>query len=963
MALIPCFSHTTDPELIKKLGGLKDLSEDEQRTAGKKMVMDYHKQLHGELNDLRDKSGLAKLAYKAPKDNTDKINYIKSQPEGPVGGISHNIREAKAGERGSPPEERGEVRSRQQLVDRGKELLKNGANPDEVIAQFHADNKKISSDTVGVVRAKLEELQLATFRAKKAFGEDSPQFKEAKAAEDSFAVASKPMQTAWSEIGLTQQGQTDLTTGDVSDSERMEQIITTARPGERFTNNEREKAEKLSGDVKKTSSDVEKAERKVKKALGGDKEEAETPKKTFAEMAKSAADKFRKLKTEPFQFRDSDGNVIDVHTMGVTWNDLVELGAKAIEKTGKIADGLSAVLDHLKDNDWYNKLSAPDKKAFQDQLSDHYGDIAEADQKASDEAAIGRIGKLQQELKDLQDRKEKVKTPKDRSDMTAQEQVLKDRITAEKKAWTAEKQNEAISQKKLALEFAKKRSTTFTPAEAKKIWGYAKKNYINTGNALNFDDMVQKMSGELGLTPNQIREAIASPKSKLREITDEMYTARRKQAQAVQKAKDWVEQQKMPWVKRTAEAIPRAFFEEKIFGHGTVGMITHAGTDSFNPRYWSIYYPHFIKQFGAAFGGDAAYEKMLTDLQKDPMFTPALRMGLVVDPKQISSEGEYVGIKSIFNRFKIAGERGFNVLKVYRLAKFKSEWNSLPDALKTEDMGQRIADMVNHSTGTISGKIHPAVNTFIFAPKLEASRWARIINEPLQAGKTLAKMIGGSATPEEIQALKIFSKNAGAMMATYLGMLAANQGLLKATGSKDSVNFIHPHDDDWLKFKAGGRTLDIAGGMIGTMRFASQLIHESYRIYAHGIKKEKDNPEGADISLTGRRVVQKLSPLATTFHDIFISGTDANGNALPFSKVKPAPWGHKMQPNAKGFLEYLLTDQAPIPVAEMAKTMFDGMREKKAPPSTIENFANGTLSFLVAGGTGVQMHEEHKKKK
>lgn len=106
------------------------------------------------------------------------------------------------------------------------------------------------------------------------------------------------------------------------------------------------------------------------------KAEFKSRRPSFESKAKVAADRLRGLKTKPFVFKDSTGNIIEVHTMGITWNDLIEAGAKAIEISGKIADGVAAALSKIKNTDWYKKFSEQDKIAFEKQLEQHFKDIS-----------------------------------------------------------------------------------------------------------------------------------------------------------------------------------------------------------------------------------------------------------------------------------------------------------------------------------------------------------------------------------------------------------------------------------------------------------------------------------------------------------------------------------------------------------------------------------------------------------
>jgi hypothetical protein len=89
----------------------------------------------------------------------------------------------------------------------------------------------------------------------------------------------------------------------------------------------------------------------------------------YTKKAKEVADNFRnKLKSKPIEFKDANGNVIKIKTQGITWNDLVEIGAKAIEASGKIADGISAMISRLSEEDWYNNLNDTDRAAVNAQV-------------------------------------------------------------------------------------------------------------------------------------------------------------------------------------------------------------------------------------------------------------------------------------------------------------------------------------------------------------------------------------------------------------------------------------------------------------------------------------------------------------------------------------------------------------------------------------------------------------------
>lgn len=129
--------------------------------------------------------------------------------------------------------------------------------------------------------------------------------------------------------------------------------------------------------IKELNKKIKEAEARVKKAeedgiiaeIVTSVKQKQTAKTTYTKKAKAVADDFRKkLKTKPIQFKDANGNVIPIKTQGVTWNDLVEIGAKAIEASGKIADGIAAMMNAVEQEDWYKNLNSADKDAVRAQV-------------------------------------------------------------------------------------------------------------------------------------------------------------------------------------------------------------------------------------------------------------------------------------------------------------------------------------------------------------------------------------------------------------------------------------------------------------------------------------------------------------------------------------------------------------------------------------------------------------------
>jgi hypothetical protein len=141
------------------------------------------------------------------------------------------------------------------------------------------------------------------------------------------------------------------------------------------------KMNELEAQFKEVNEKLKEAEKRAKEAeekaaIENIKEDVNRgkDKETYSQKAKKTADKFRaKFKTKP-KFYDENGNEIEVFTAGFTWNDLVELAAKAIEKTGNVADGLKAVSEFVQESDVYKKLTKKGQAALDKQINDYFSE-------------------------------------------------------------------------------------------------------------------------------------------------------------------------------------------------------------------------------------------------------------------------------------------------------------------------------------------------------------------------------------------------------------------------------------------------------------------------------------------------------------------------------------------------------------------------------------------------------------
>lgn len=630
-------------------------------------------------------------------------------------------------------------------------------------------------------------------------------------------------------------------------------------------------------------------------------EEIDNPGKSpdIKERAQKLADRIRANKLH------KPGSFSAATPGSLAWDLGVEAVAKTVEAGGALAKAIQDGLNAVKGTEWYNGLDDEKKQAAETDFENAHKNAAEKSPEEKD-----------QERQDL------------------------------------------------ATQFEGKKDTKFTPREAKQIWDYAKENYIKGNPEGTFDDMVHGVSSDLGLTPDQVRRAISQPKS-VRKVTDQMYAAQNKRNQAIEHAKEWANAQDRSGASKFMSGIPRLFFGIKVFGHGTVGMFTHAGINIFRPSSWGRYFSAFGKQFQFSWGGiseagRARYERAMVDLQRDPQFNFWNRNGLAVDPNE--QYNEYANASKIFGEgVNGLGKRGFQALKVFRLAEAKAIWKELPEGMKVDPdaAAQEIAKLVNHSTGTT--ELKPWLGgTVAFAPRLELSRWQRLVTDPAKAIKTLSNW--KNATGAERAAARIVSRRAGEVLGTYIALLAANQGLLKASGSKDDINILHPGKPDWMRFKVGGKDIDPTGGMQTTLRYVMDMGEELRRSGALGswlkpkVDTEHDRPGDVMIKRTGQQLRYKASPVVSTFLD-WATGTDAVGRPTPFSSVKPRIGETKYTVG-----EYVEQQVGPIPIAEAFKVMADGAKSKGVSKADIKDIMSGIIAGAVSGGTGLRISDENRNK-
>lgn len=503
----------------------------------------------------------------------------------------------------------------------------------------------------------------------------------------------------------------------------------------------------------------------------------------------------------------------------------------------------------------------------------------------------------------------------------------------------------------------------------KPVWKKTK-DYINQGNT-NFDDIVSRVATDLGMPDKEVRKTLSKNQS-TRRLTNDAYSKQATARRIKQQARIWVQTQSMSKGKAIAKAIPSAFFAIKTFGHGTVALGTHAPALAFQPPNWGVFLRGFSDMYRMV-GSGPFYEQKMADLQRRPNFVTAKRAGLVNDPFEYEdySSPEFVNsLSRLFPKTAKAvdwlthtGNRGYSVLKTVRQDLFDKSWDNLPDTAKTPEMAKAIADASNHTTGVVKARAPKVANLVLFAPRLEASRAAWLAVDPAKAAGTFLDW--SNSTPEAKAFAVHQLKEKAWVMGTLLTMLTANQALLKATGSKQSINMTDPTRSDWMKFKVAGMDFAFGKAMLSMARFPANIFQN---VKNEG-KLNKLIYEDENVATTMFRYGRtQLSPIAGTATDLGI-GRDYEQRPLPRAAFGALPGKTNISKRLKSegvtkpysWTEYITSSQAPIFASESVKEVWRngfGMSDRQQ--------AAAFKAFVMAGvmgGTGGRVSDDYYAKK
>ncbi len=180
-------------------------------------------------------------------------------------------------------------------------------------------------------------------------------------------------------------------------------------------------------------------------------------------------------------------------------------------------------------------------------------------------------------------------------------------------------------------------------------------------------------------------------------------------------------------------------------------------------------------------------------------------------------------------------------------------------------------------------------------------------------------------------------RNKAILIGTTLSLLGINQGLLTASGSDQKINFSDPSKPDFLRYKAGGKTVSNMSSLLTDMRFLYRVAQDS--------KKQDLHKAFTD---SGYYAYGKLSPFAKKVFDILFAPKQYDQKQLPWSKHAGV---HETYP------EYASENFLPIPFADAAQEAWKSTKNGKLSP---EDATKALLLGGVSGATGVHIMEDKK---
>lgn len=515
------------------------------------------------------------------------------------------------------------------------------------------------------------------------------------------------------------------------------------------------------------------------------------------------------------------------------------------------------------------------------------------------------------------------------------------------------------------------------------IWKWAKENGIDQGASFEkVHDSINQFFFGGQAKPEWINDVLTGRKTPFRNVAREVWRKQYNRQAVIQQAKMMSQRAALGPLGRLVHRmryIPRTV---AVFGHGVVFPVTHAGDLLLRPASWGTFVKGALRTYRSA--GSSAYSGRVMDtMARDPLYETAIRSGVDVGPKShpvglLSNPDSFSGkiLNSKFARewigtgagktgFLHAAARSWDMLTVMRFELWKKQMAKAikPGMNEAEvlDMGKNFASWANHATGSGKGPIANIGGGTLFGPKLTQAKVNRLTTDVAQTAKTFANW--KNATPGEKAVAWTRLSGATQYLATTLGFLAVNQGVLQALGSKDKVNLTDPTKGDWMAFKGGG--IDgYVPGLHTEIRTLAKIVNIAYTdSQIKGKKKPMvANPAlrgeskfGAVAKTLGQYGMGKLEPGIQRGLEVGL-GENWLGRPLPWSKSPGTPKKPRLSPG-----EYAASI-GPIPLEGPIGFVYDHMR-KNGASATDSTAILKALIIFGGGAPGFHVSEDYEAKK
>lgn len=824
--------------------------------------------------------------------------------------------------------ESGESIGPKNYVERGRELITRGVDPEYVLQKFK-ETGKLDADDIAVVRAHEETLARAANDAESSFGTNSEEYKSAKKADNDWLDNVKKMQTEFARIGHAMQGETEIDTGTFHGLQREFHEQT----GKDFTPKQEKEAKKQSGKVAKQQESTDRSKQELKDHLDNQSGGTDAEKRAALAVARVHRENAIKLAKAEKKAAEAKG----------------ASEKKAAEKERAAAN--KALQESVKrSRDAIAKLNKAREEAASKKASTAARD---AEARASQDA-LDAVNKVHRDASTrLAAAEEKARNAKAKAEKEAAEA---ERKTAQKAVNDANKRRRDAAVKAAELE----RKHAADPSI--KVWQKVRE-YLDKG-VDSFDDIRNKIATDLGMPVKQVTDLLTRDK-RAKFLANEVWKKKAELRRFKAQAKLWLLNQSIPGIIKIPRAVIQEAFNLKVLGHLSVGLGTHAPALFFQPQHWGRFFTNYGRmwQLGVS---PALHEAAMQDLVRRENWTTARRAGLENDPRQHEEYDLKGFVERAFPRLSRGGNRAYDVLHILRQDLFDEQWNKLPQTMKTKAMAEGLSDDINHTTGIVQKSPFGKAGGALFAPRLLASRFAFAYGDPARAVSTGARLLTDivkgerTVTPEE----KAFAiqqvRSKATIVATMGAMLVANQALLSISGSKQKVNFDDPTKSDWLKFKAAGLDISFGNAMLTTLRLpvreAAILLNNT--TFATG-KKRFEGADRGTYEAVGEYFRNQLNPALGDVADVAFQ-SDAQGRPLPWSKqkvpkylqaqgvTKPYTWG-----------EWARDAALPIALEESVKQVFN---DYGMPKDQVYKWAKIIGTAIYMGGTGGRISEDVKAK-